>query len=214
VCLDYVTTVEGVPTGHAVVMLQPGGQNSIIIVGGANAAWPRLEDGRLISSHVQLLIKRAGAVLLQREIPDAVNLEAAKIAKSADVPVIMDAGGAEGPIPDELLKGVTVLSPNETELARLTAMPTNSLKEILQAAAKVQEMGVKQVLVKMGENGSVLVRHGEPPIFQPAISAPVVVDTTGAGDTFTTAFTVALIESQTPAEALRFAAQLIDRKSV
>jgi len=65
--------------------------------------------------------------------------------------------------------------------------------------------GVKQVLVKMGENGSVLVRHGEPPIFQPAISAPVVVDTTGAGDTFTAAFTVALIESQTPAEALRFA---------
>lgn len=203
--LDHVTTVKGVPTGHAVVMLQPGGQNSIIIVGGANAAWPRLEDGRLISSHAQLLIKRAGAVLLQREIPDAVNLEAAKIAKSADVPVIMDAGGAEGPIPDELLKGVTVLSPNETGLARLTAMPTDSLEKILQAAAKIQEMGVKQVLVKMGENGSVLVRDGEPPIFQPAILAPVVVDTTGAGDTFTAAFTVAL-ESQTPAEALRFAA--------
>lgn len=52
----------------------------------------------------------------------------------------MDAGGAEGPIPEELLKHVTVLSPNESELARLTAMPTNSLEKILLAAAKVQEM--------------------------------------------------------------------------
>lgn len=207
VCLDHVTTVNAAPTGHAVVMLQSGGRNSIIIVGGANIAWPMVEDGiSRLTSNAQQLIKRAGAVLLQREIPDAVNLEAAKIAKSADVPVVMDAGGAEGPIPDELLQCVTVLSPNETELARLTGMPTNSLEEILQAAAKIQEMGVKQVLVKMGENGSVLVCAGEPPIFQPALLAPVVVDTTGAGDTFTAAYTIALIERQTPAEALRFAA--------
>ena len=63
-----------------------------------------------------------------------------QIAKGAGVTVIMDAGGAEGPIPEELLKCVTVLSPNETELALLTAMPTNSLEKILLAATKVQEM--------------------------------------------------------------------------
>jgi len=79
VCLDHVKTVTG-PTGHAVVMLQPGGTNSIIIVGGANAAWPTLEDGKSrLTTNVQDLIKRAGAVLLQREIPEAVNLEAAKV---------------------------------------------------------------------------------------------------------------------------------------
>jgi fructose-1-phosphate kinase PfkB-like protein len=64
---------------------------------------------------------------------------------------------------------------------------------------------VKQVLVKMGENGSVLVRDQEPPLFQPAILASRVVDTTGAGDTFTAAYAVAVIERQTPEEALRFA---------
>lgn len=63
-----------------------------------------------------------------------------QIAKSADVPVIMDAGGAHSPIPEELLKCVTVLSSNETELGRLTAMSTNSLEEVLLAATKVQEM--------------------------------------------------------------------------
>jgi len=204
--LDHVKTVNG-PTGHAVVMLQPGGTNSIIIVGGANVAWPTLEDGKSrLTTNVQDLIKRAGAVLLQREIPDAVNLEAAKIAKSAGVPVILDAGGADGPILEELLKCVTILSPNESELMRLTSMPTSSSEEVLQAVTKVQEMGVTQVLVKMGENGSVLVCDQEPPVFQPAILAPTVVDTTGAGDTFTAAYAVALIERQTPAEALRFAA--------
>lgn len=54
--------------------------------------------------------------------------------------MIMDAGGADGPISEELLSVVTILSPNESELARLTSMPTNSLEEILQAASKVQEM--------------------------------------------------------------------------
>jgi len=204
--LDHVNSVDG-PTGHAVVMLQPGGRNSIIIVGGANVAWPNLEDdSSSLTSAVQQLIPQAGAVLLQREVPDAVNLEAAKIARSANVPVIMDAGGAEGPIPEELLQCVTVLSPNETELARLTGMPTNSLAEILKAATRIQSMGVKQVLVKMGENGSVLVNKDGSTIVQPAILAPKVVDTTGAGDTFTAAYAVALIERHSPADALRFAA--------
>lgn len=72
--LKHVTNVKDVATGHAVVMLQPGGQNSIIIVGGANLAWPSS-----FSSDIQKLIKRAGALLLQREIPDSVNLEAAKV---------------------------------------------------------------------------------------------------------------------------------------
>lgn len=77
--LDHMNTVKG-PTGHAVVMLQPGGINSIVLVQGANVSWPRLEDGiGRLTTTVQQLIRRAGAVLLQREVPDSVNLEAAKV---------------------------------------------------------------------------------------------------------------------------------------
>lgn len=77
--MDHMNTVKG-PTGHAVVMLQPGGINSIVLVQGANISWPRLEDGiGRLTTTVQQLIRRAGAVLLQREIPDSVNLEAAKV---------------------------------------------------------------------------------------------------------------------------------------
>ncbi|KAL8507761.1 hypothetical protein ACS0TY_018342 [Phlomoides rotata] len=199
VFLDHLTTVADAPTGHAVVMLQSDGQNSIIIVGGANmACWPQSLDLGVVEN--------AGIVLLQREIPDSVNIQVAKAARKFRVPVILDAGGVDAPIPPELLKVIDILSPNETELARLTNMPTESFEQISQAVGKCHEMGVKQVLVKLGSKGSVLFIEGEEPIRQPIISAPKVIDTTGAGDTFTAAFAVALVEGKSKKECLEFAA--------
>ncbi|XP_057724858.1 ribokinase-like [Arachis stenosperma] len=203
VCLDHVTTISGgTPTGHAVVMLQSDGQNSIIVVGGANmSCWPEI-----LPQHDLDVVRNAGIVLLQREIPDAVNIQVAKAARSAGVPVIFDAGGMDSPIPQELLNCVDILSPNETELGRLTGMPTESFEDIAQAAAKCHKWGVKQVLVKLGEKGSALFIEGEEPIQQPAIFAKKVLDTTGAGDTFTAAFAVALVEGKSKKECLKFAA--------
>ena len=62
--------------------------------------------------------------------------------------------------------------------------------------------GVKQVLVKLGAKGSALFIEGEKPIKQPIISAARVLDTTGAGDTFTAAFAVALVEGKTKEECM------------
>ncbi|OMO74571.1 Ribokinase [Corchorus capsularis] len=233
VCLEYLKSLgKGVPTGHAVVMLQSDGQNSIIIVGGANmSCWPeKLSDQDLD------VVKKAGIVLLQREIPDSVNIQVAKnleeesdmvakrfypnatcvdysqvkaeemAARSAGVTIIMDAGGMDTPMPQELLNYVDILSPNESELGRLTGMPTESFEQISQAAAKCHKMGVKQVLVKLGAKGSALFVEGEEPIRQPIIPAAQVLDTTGAGDTFTAAFAVALVEGKPKEECMRFAA--------
>ncbi|KAI5058552.1 hypothetical protein GOP47_0026722 [Adiantum capillus-veneris] len=203
--LDHLSSVPE-PTGHAVVMLQPGGQNSIIIVGGANVSWRRLEStSSQFSMQTQQLISQAGAILLQREIPDDVNIEAAKIAKNADVPVILDVGGADTLIPEDLLQCVTVLSPNETELARLTRAPVDSLEDSIRAARQCQKMGVKQVLIKLGKRGSALLTEDGSTLLQPAIPAPIVLDTTGAGDTFTAAYAVALVEGQSLGKSLEFA---------
>ena len=65
--------------------------------------------------------------------------------------------------------------------------------------------GVKQVLVKLGDKGSALFVEGEEPIKQLAISAAKVLDTTGAGDTFTASFAVAFVEGKSKKECLRFA---------
>ncbi|CAN1140614.1 RBSK [Linum perenne] len=202
--LDYLRNVGGgdVPTGHAVVMLQPGGQNSIIIVGGANmSCWPdKLTDEDL------KIVKNAGIVLLQREIPDSVNIQVAQAAKASGVSVILDAGGVDTPIPAELLNAVDIFSPNETELSRITGMSTESFEQIGEAVEKCHEMGVKQVLMKLGSKGSALFVEGEKPMKQPIIPAARVVDTTGAGDTFTASFAVALVEGNSKEECLRYAA--------
>ncbi|KAM3395946.1 ribokinase isoform X1 [Capsicum galapagoense] len=202
VCLDYLTTVSNAPTGHAVVMLQSDGQNSIIIVGGANmSCWPEK-----LSTEDLEIVRIAGIVLLQREIPDFVNIQVAKAARNAGVPVILDAGGVDSPIPSELLRCVDIFSPNESELARITKMPTGSFEQISKAVEQCYALGVNQVLVKLGANGSALFTKGEEPLRQPIIKTAKVVDTTGAGDTFTAAFAVALVEDKSKEECLRFAA--------
>ncbi|KAI8011694.1 Ribokinase [Camellia lanceoleosa] len=72
--IRLLRNVSGAPTGHAVVMLQSDGQNSIIIVGGANmSCWP----DAMCNEDLEV-VRNAGIVLLQREIADFVNIQVAK----------------------------------------------------------------------------------------------------------------------------------------
>lgn len=61
-------------------------------------------------------------------------------ARNAGVPVILDAGGMDAPLPQELLKFVDILSPNESELSRLTEMPTETFQQVHQAVTKCYEL--------------------------------------------------------------------------
>jgi len=198
VLLEHTAEVAG-PTGQAVILLQPDGENSIILVPGANAAWTTPQD------HALDAVRSAGLLLLQREVPESVSLAAARAAHAAGVPVVLDAGGDEQPICAELLACITYLSPNETELARLTGLPTEGEAGVLAACAALHARGVEHLLVKLGASGSLLSSRGAEPVRQPAFRAPQVVDTTGAGDCFTAAFAVGLLEGLAPPAAMRFA---------
>ena len=150
-----VATVDSVATGTAVVLLQPGGENSIVIVGGANTAewrWPQEARDAVAS---------ADAVLLQREVPEATNLAAARMCVDAGVPVTLDAGGAEGPLSQELCECLHTVSPNETELVRLADMATGTRDEVAAAARCLQgQCGGCDVLVKLGAKGCLLLQRG------------------------------------------------------
>ncbi|KAL3140697.1 hypothetical protein ABBQ32_005254 [Trebouxia sp. C0010 RCD-2024] len=196
--LSYLREVEG-PSGTAMIMVDPSGENIIMIVGGANqSSWNFSEEDRK-------LLRNAGAILLQREVPEEVNLEVAKLGSSAGVTVVLDCGGADADMNPELLKHLTIISPNESELANLTGMPTDGHDQVVAAARHVQEMGAGVVLAKLGTKGSMLIQKDEV-LQQGVIKADKVVDTTGAGDCFTAAVAVAILEGKSYQEAMQFAA--------
>jgi ribokinase len=190
-----VATVPGA-SGQALILLQDNGDNSIILIGGANRSWTGVPQAMTTALH------GAGMLLLQREIPEAINRAAIRAAHAAGVPVLLDAGGDEGSLPADLLADLALLSPNETELARLTGLPTATDAQVETAARTLLAQDVRAVLVKLGARGSLLVRPGQAPLATPSFRVPVV-DTTGAGDCFTAAYAVGRVAGLDDHTALR-----------
>jgi len=143
-------------------------------------------------------------VLLQLEIPMTTVEAAARMAKQADAVVILDPAPAQ-PVSDDLLSVVDYLTPNESELAILTGTPPRELTRnaAAQLAGKLRARGTKNVIVKMGAQGALLV-GGRQEHFWPALKL-VAVDTTAAGDAFNAAFAYALAEGKSEIEAGKFA---------
>lgn len=192
---------EALPTGCATVFLLPDGDNSIVIVGGANQS-----PGWALTEGTKEIIAGAAYLLLQREVPEHVNVEAAQYARAHGTQVILDAGGSLEPLSPELLASVDLFSPNETELANLTgAARLEATAEIVAAARRLRaEHGVGDVLVKLGARGSLLV-GGDRVWHQPAFEVAKVVDTTAAGDCFTAAVAVGMGRGEGLEAAIRFA---------
>jgi ribokinase len=201
--LDACEHTEASASGQGIAMLQDGGAVSAIVLGGSNDDWTD-ERARALAGRV----RGASALLLQREIPESVNTILAAVAHEAGVPVVYDVGGADRPMPDALLKLITYICPNETELKRLTSMPTGSRAEVIAAAKSLQARGAANVLVTLGADGSLLLRADGTLIEQAAVPIPggKMIDATGAGDAFRAAFAIALVEGRTIAEGMRFGA--------
>jgi len=162
-------------------------------------------------------------LLLQREVPEFVNQKLAECAKKkSNIIVLQDIGGEDRNISREMLTLCDYIMPNLTELQRLVRSldtdneynhndnltlqqqkqqpldPTNQ-SLIIEFAKKLQQYGANNVLVTMGEHGSLLVQSDGHVIFQQACNLDEddtmrVVDETGAGDCFRAAFAVALSE--------------------
>jgi ribokinase len=184
------------PCGVAHISRAANGENSIIVISGAN----RLLMPACIDDHLDL-VQRASMILVQLETPMETVLRLAEQAWQAKTPLMLDPAPAR-PLPEELLSRTTWLTPNETE-AQILLGSVNL--EPAAAAEKLLATGVRNVALKLGSQGVFLAGRDCPAERIPAF--PVnAVDTTAAGDCFNAAFAVALTRGKPPAAAARYAA--------
>lgn len=192
---DYIKESRDLPTGTAVIYVDDNGDNSIVVIPGANMAC----DMEYLKEQDEQF-HWCDYVVLQMEIPYEAVWYSVKRAKELGKTVILNPAPAPDEIPEEILSLVDYLTPNETEIIALNGKSKDDIRE---GAEKLLSRGVSNVIATLGDRGALLVnRYGE--TFYPARKV-VSVDTTAAGDCFNGAMVAALAEGQSEAEAILFA---------
>ena len=179
------------PSGMSVAIVEPGGGYGAVIVSAANLSI----DPNLIS-----VPGDAKIVVLQNEIPEAVNCAIVQSARKAGAEVVLNAAPAR-PIDASLLSLIDVLVVNRIEAAGMLETDEAKLDPI-SAAHSLSELGPKTVIITLGGDGLALCA-AETAILQPGHSVQVV-STHGAGDAFLGALAAARDTGESLALAARF----------
>lgn len=188
-------------TGVALILVDAKGENVISVASGANFNLSPADVDRAAE-----VVRSASVVVVQLETPLETIAHVAKMAKAANVPVILDPAPApDGPLPAEILANITYIKPNETEASRLTGIDVSDEASARLAAEKLISLGARAVIVTLGRAGALAVEAGKEPLFIPSKEV-TAVDATAAGDCFSGALAVALGRGESLADAARFAA--------
>jgi ribokinase len=197
--LDGVQRSSGA-SGVAMIVVSAQGENCIVVTPGANAE----VTPEYVESH-RHLIRDAGLVLTQLEIPVQTVGYVSDLCFQYQVPLILDPAPAQH-LPPGLLQRVRWFTPNETE-AKFYApngLGTNDEEASRACARRLLAEGPDGILLKMGARGAYLATKGIEERFD-AIAVKAI-DTTAAGDAFNGAFAVGLLIGKSPKESARFAA--------
>ena len=186
------------PTGTALIAVDRHGQNSIVVVAGANA--------RLTAATVRApaaIFRRAQALLVQLEVPLPAVLEAMRLANAAGVPVVFNPSPLRADFPwgRVTLHAVIV---NEIEAQQIFGRPVGNLERTAPAwRYELAERRISQLLITRGAKSTLCLTADR------CFAVPTVrvrpVDTVGAGDTFAGKFTARLAEGCALAEAVALA---------
>ncbi len=194
--VSHINLKEGSNTGMAVIMLEEDGMNRIAIYTGANKDTTPQEVEAAFDQEYD-------ALMMQLEVPLEINLKAFTLAKERGMITCLDAGPAQE-YPLEEFKGLTILSPNETETEALVGILPDDVDSCIAASKKLKERcDCKYVVLKMGEKGSFIYGEG---ICEMVPTFPVTpVDPTAAGDCFTGVLVKQLAETGDIIAAARYA---------
>jgi len=184
---EHVLVDQATGSGVALIAVDDGGENQIIIVPGANGRVNEADVERL-----QSLLPGAYAILLQFEIPIEAVVSAAKAAQRAGVRVILDPAPAYREIPSELYPLVDIITPNEVEAGQIVGFPIDGLLAAESATSILRQRGVGSVIVKLGARGALCATESETFLI-PAFPVQAI-DTVAAGDAFNGGLATALAE--------------------
>lgn len=194
----FVRIEEDAPTGFAMIMIENGGQNQIVVLPGANQYVKVLEVWEALDT------LQGSHLLLQLETPlDAVEAAAAH-GRSMGMTVILDPAPARS-LPASILRHIDILTPNESEALALLDLPGNHISPIDAPwiAERLCALGPRCIILKLGAHGAFLFHpNGQWHFPAPRVNA---IDTTAAGDCFNGALAVALAEGMPIHEAIDFA---------
>jgi ribokinase len=193
--------VTGAATMAGVILVEPSGENRIVIASGAlDHLTPEHVDERSADL-------AADIVVVSLEIPVPVAVRALEVAHRAGTRTLLNPAPAT-PLPDRVWPHVDLLTPNATEAATLLGLdPDTTAHPPEDLARRLHERtGATVLLTRGGDGVTVADERGVTSV--PAVRAERVVDTTGAGDAFTAAAAVALAEGADPVAAARFAARV------
>jgi ribokinase len=194
---DTLLRTGAAPTGTAVVLVTPDGDNSIVISPGANA---ELSDQDIEAARD--LLGQVGVLVLQREVDAGVSAGAAEIVDESGGRVVL-ALAPSGPVPAELFGLADPVVVNEQEALDLIGARTNSAED---AARAILALGARSVVITLGAAGAVAADlRAVVRVDTPTVRA---VDTTGAGDALTGALAWRLAAGDDLATAVRFAVRV------
>ena len=148
----HVRMVTGRPSGVAPIFVEPSGENAILIVKGANAA---LSPADVDAAEANL--SQCDVILMQLEVPLQVVYHTIAMAARHGITTVLNPAPAARDLDVARLAGLSFFCPNETELATLTGLPTETEAQILTAARHLIGQGIGQVVVTLGGRGARLV---------------------------------------------------------
>ncbi|HEY4197072.1 MAG TPA: ribokinase [Mucilaginibacter sp.] len=184
-------------SGVALISVDKHGENCISVASGSNATlFPQNLHGSLP------MIKAASIVMMQLEIPMETIIYVAELCKTHNITFILNPAPACA-LPYALFPNINIITPNEKEAEMLTGVKVKDRNSATEAARILKSRGVGIVIITMGKQGALIVTNE----YEQMIPSLVVdaVDTTGAGDVFNGALSVAIAEGKELTEAVRFA---------
>ncbi len=174
---DSVIKKDNVQTGIAVAVVDETGENTFMVILGANEALEAKEVERTFEP------LNGKVFLLNLETSQESVLAALKIAKKKDMYIVLDPA-PEGSYFKEALPYADLVTPNRQEAERITGLTVRSQDDARRAAKWIANKGVSNVIVKLGTEGNVLYESEKDKFTFIESTTVKAINTVGAGDTF------------------------------